>query len=174
MLLRWWMPVALGCAACSRPHSANDGEVPPTVVLRGVTVTEYHGAERTAVGRADRVAYLRGDSVLMAADAGFRMLGGPAAQGKARGLTVSAHQMEGNLSTRQMDAVGDVHLTTATGMTAVTDQATIDGSAMTVSGAAPVKVRSPQGRLQAQSFRLDLSNEDYEFDGGVTVDLGVP
>ena len=143
-------------ASCRPAHKAIQ-DLPPEVILHGVTLRQFHGGRLTAHGRADQLNYQRGttDYVATTAEVHFHSEHGASA-------VVTAPRVSGNLNNRQADGSGGVSMRTDDGRTGHTERAHFDGNAMVVSGSDPVELADAAYRTRGSAFHFQLREQIYE------------
>ncbi|MCP3104734.1 hypothetical protein LZ198_38300 [Myxococcus sp. K15C18031901] len=164
-------------AACS-PRRAGDEaqqEPPPQVVLHGARLSTYEGEALTLSGHAERLTYQRTGGDVQASNATLRVPPGAAEGGElgaTKGLEVSAPNMEGLLSSKQLVASGGVVVRTGEGMVVHTPRLTYDATTRSARGNEGVRIQGPGYNLRSDRFELSFPDETFTFEGSVETVLG--
>ncbi|MDR0966521.1 MAG: hypothetical protein LBM75_08500 [Myxococcales bacterium] len=123
----------LSCAAAPAPET--QGELPPELILEGVTYRYYEGSTQTVSGKAARATY-RNETGEIGADELFALL-----HDEAKGsVEARGSHVLGSLLLRWADAEGGVEMLDVNGTKATTESASFDARRRRFFGETPVDV----------------------------------
>jgi len=164
-------------AACSsrRPGEGAEQEPPPQVVLHGARLSTYEGEALTLSGHAERLTYQRTGGDARAFNATLRVppgAPGGGGVGASKGLEVSAPNMEGLQSSKELVASGGVVVRSGEGLVVHTPRLTYDANAKSARGNEGVSIQGPGYNLRSDRFELSFPDETFTFEGSVETVLG--
>ncbi len=154
-------------AACNAPVAApkHIAEAPGTqadIVLRGVTLRNFHENELHLVATMPRLELMRESTDLAAAQVTATL---------ASGITVTAKQVTGNANEGRIVGSDGVHFTTLSGVTGDAPSATYEknlGPQGGAHGERGVHLEHPQFSVDARAFAFDFATEHATFDDAST------
>lgn len=147
-------------ASCAPAPSKARAEPPPEVTLEQVTLHVFRGSSMVARGTASQLTFRQVGSQVTARDARWVV--------PERQLAVAAPRARGNAQARTLEGEGGVTVRSEQGLSGQTARAYLNGPARKVSGQDPVTLEGPAYRLEANAFVVDLTDEHFTFESGVS------
>nr|WP_211194625.1 LPS export ABC transporter periplasmic protein LptC [Pyxidicoccus fallax] len=165
-----------GCSPRRAPGPQQPEDPPPQVVLYGARMNSFEGERLSLSGTAERLTYQRAGGDVQGTNATLKLPPGKLSEGAppgaSGGVEVSAPNMEGNLTSKQVVGSGGVVIKTGDGMVARTPRLTYDANTQRAHGNEGVTVTGPDYRMRADRFELSFPDETFIFAGSVETVLG--
>ena len=162
-MTRWRLAMVL-CTACNPAPAPGPSLPPPSadIVLRGVTLRNFHGSAPHLVATMPRLELMRVSTELRAEQVNARM---------ASGVTISAKRVTGNANEGRIEGHDGVAFASPSGITGDAPSATYEkalGPRGGAHGDQGVHLEHPQFTVDARSFTADFVTERVDFDAAIT------
>ncbi len=167
----------LAWTGCFPRRAPDEATPPPMATLTGIRLEYFRGGDLAALGRAAEVTYERTTGELTSRQVTVQITSRDE-PGSLRpavgGMELSASWMVGNLFRKRAEGSRGVVIKTGAGIVAHTERARIDGEKMRASGTDPIRIEGPGYTVTANSFQSSLTEDAFEFVGGVKSQFGRP